>query len=174
MARIVNEQEYTKKRNEILDTAQRLIYSIGYEQMTIQDVIEELKMSKGAFYHYFKSKNDLLEALITHMTEGVIHTIQPIADDPTLSGLEKINRFFDATANWKSARKPFFMALMRSWYSDNNTIVRDKTTAKSIRIISPILNKMVLQAVQEGTFALHILSLLQKSFLPFSLVWAKI
>ncbi len=151
MARSINEQEYNKKQNEILDTAQRLIYTIGYEQMTIQNVIDECQMSKGAFYHYFKSKNDLLEALINHMTEGVILAIQPIADDPTLTGIEKINKFFSTAATWKSARKPFFMALMRSWYSDSNTLVRDKTTTTSIKIVAPVLNKLVAQAVSEGS-----------------------
>jgi AcrR family transcriptional regulator len=151
MARLLNEQEYLKKRNEILDTTQRLVYSIGYEQMTIQHVITELQMSKGAFYHYFKSKNDLLEALIIHMTEGILLAIQPITEDASLSGLEKINRFFNAAATWKSARKPFFLALMKSWYSDENTVVREKTVAASIKIIAPILNQMVVQAVQEGS-----------------------
>jgi AcrR family transcriptional regulator len=151
MARSINEQDYAKKQNEILDTAQRLIYTIGYEQMTIQNVIDECQMSKGAFYHYFKSKNDLLEALINHMTEGVILAIQPIADDPTLTGMEKINKFFSTAATWKSARKPFFIALMRSWYSDSNTLVRDKTTTASIKIVAPILNSLVAQAVSEGS-----------------------
>ena len=35
MARVVKEQEYAAKRNEILDAAQRLIYSKGYTQMAI-------------------------------------------------------------------------------------------------------------------------------------------
>ena len=64
MARIVKEEEYVEKRNEILAVAQRLVYTKGYEQMTIQDMLDELQISKGAFYHYFGSKQALLEALI--------------------------------------------------------------------------------------------------------------
>ena len=48
MARIVKEEAYTGKRNVILDVAQRLIYTKGYEQMTIQDILAELQISKGA------------------------------------------------------------------------------------------------------------------------------
>ncbi|HXZ05870.1 MAG TPA: TetR family transcriptional regulator, partial [Ktedonobacteraceae bacterium] len=47
MARIVKEKEFAGKRNEILDVAQRLIYTRGYEQMTVQDILEELEISKG-------------------------------------------------------------------------------------------------------------------------------
>ena len=49
-------KEPSERRNDILDAARRLIYTKGYEQMTIQDILDELGISKGAFYHYFDSK----------------------------------------------------------------------------------------------------------------------
>ena len=51
------------RRDEFVDAAQRLIQSPGYEQMSVQDVLDELGASKGAFYHYFDSKEALLEAV---------------------------------------------------------------------------------------------------------------
>jgi hypothetical protein len=48
MARTVKAHEYEKKRGQILDTAQRLIYTRGYARLTIQDVLDELQISKGA------------------------------------------------------------------------------------------------------------------------------
>ena len=68
MARIVKEEVYAEKRNAILDVAQRLIYTKGYEQMTIQDMLDDLQISKGAFYHYFDSKQAVLEALVERMS----------------------------------------------------------------------------------------------------------
>lgn len=56
MARIVKEEAYNAKRNEILDIALSLVYSKGYEQMTIQDILDGLHISRGALYHYFDSK----------------------------------------------------------------------------------------------------------------------
>lgn len=47
MARIVKEKAYAVKRNEILEAAQRLVYTKGYEQMTIQDILDSLQISKG-------------------------------------------------------------------------------------------------------------------------------
>ena len=41
------------RRSEILDAAQRLIYIKGYESMTIQDILDEAKISKGGFFHHF-------------------------------------------------------------------------------------------------------------------------
>jgi len=62
VSRSVNAQEYAEKRNAILDVAQRYITTKGYEQMTTQDILEALQISRGAFYHYFESKQALLMA----------------------------------------------------------------------------------------------------------------
>jgi len=68
MARVVKDLKNAARRKDILDVAQRLVVETkGYEGMSIQDVLDELKISKGAFYHYFDSKGDLLEALIERM-----------------------------------------------------------------------------------------------------------
>ena len=53
MARTIKPHEYAEKRNDILDAAQRLVYSKGYERMTIQDILDDVHISSGAFYHYF-------------------------------------------------------------------------------------------------------------------------
>src|SRR5512143_2780441 len=95
MARTVNEKEYALKRNQILDVTQRLIYSKGYEQMAIQDILDELQISKGAFYHYFDSKPALLEALIERVGQEAIQLLNPIVEDPHLGALEKIQRYVD-------------------------------------------------------------------------------
>src|SRR2546430_8516671 len=116
MARIVKEEAYAVKRNEILDVAQRLVYTKGYEQMTIQDILDGLQISKGAFYHYFDSKQALLEAIIERMQHEVEQILLPIVHDRELPALEKLHRFFATVSSWKTARKDFFLALLRVWY----------------------------------------------------------
>ena len=51
------------KRKAILDTAQRLFYQKGFEQTSVQDILNVLKCSKGSFYHHFESKLSVLETL---------------------------------------------------------------------------------------------------------------
>src|SRR6266487_2074070 len=107
MARTVNEKEYRVKLNEILDVAQRLVYTKGYDQMAIQDILDELQISKGAFYHYFDSKPALLEALIERLGQEALRLLNPIVQDPHLGALDKLQRFFDTAVRWKTARKAF-------------------------------------------------------------------
>src|SRR6266700_3782012 len=89
MARIVKEEEYAGKRNAILDVAQRLIYTKGYEQMTIQDMLDDLQISKGAFYHYFDSKQALLSALIERMGDQIEQLVLAIVRQKLLAARVK-------------------------------------------------------------------------------------
>ena len=59
--------EITEKR--ILDAALKLFMEKGYEQTTIQDIVNELgDLSKGAVYHHFKSKEDIVDAVTTRVS----------------------------------------------------------------------------------------------------------
>jgi AcrR family transcriptional regulator len=150
MARIVKEEEHALKRNQILDVVQRLIYAKGYEQMSIQDILDDLQISKGAFYHYFDSKQALLEALIERMMHEAEQIITPIVYDPNLPAIEKFQRFFDTISRWKTARKKIMLALMQSWYSDDNAIVRQKVSMAGLKWFAPYLTVIICQGVQEG------------------------
>ncbi len=153
MARIVKEQAYAVKRNEILDVARRLVDTKGYEQMTIQDILDDLRISKGAFYHYFDSKQALLEALIERMLQEGIQLITPIVHDPHMPALEKLQRYFATVARYKTTQKTFLLALLRVWYTDDNAIVRQKIFAMGVKRVTPLLTAIILQGIQESVFS---------------------
>lgn len=148
MARIV--KEHAVRRNEILDVAQRLVYTKGYEQMVIQDILDELSIAKGTFYHYFVSKQALLEALIERMIDEAELLVSPIIQNAHLSALEKFQQFFAAGAHWKTERMTFLLALFRGWYNDENAIVRQKMRADSVKRLAPLLTSIIHQGIQEG------------------------
>lgn len=150
MARTVNEKEYAEKRDEILDVTQRFVYTRGYEEMSIQDILDELKISKGAFYHYFDSKQALLEALIERMLGELEKMLTPVVQDPHLSALEKLQRFFASLAFFKTERKAYLLALLHGWYRDENAIVRQKVRADGNKLIVAILKHIIRQGIQEG------------------------
>jgi AcrR family transcriptional regulator len=144
------ESAYATRRNAILDAAQQLIYTKGYEQMTIQDILDALGISKGAFYHYFDAKSGLLEGLVERMQEQAETLIVPIARDPNLPALEKLHRLFPTLARWKSMRKEFLLELFPVLYADENAIFRQKTLDLVLTMIGPLLTEIVRQGVAEG------------------------
>jgi AcrR family transcriptional regulator len=147
---MAREAAYAGKRNAILDAAQRLVYTKGYEQMTIQDVLDALRISKGAFYYYFDSKPALLDALLARAQEEVLALLRPIAEDAHLSALEKLRRYFPTLGRWKTDRKDFLLELARVLYSDDNAIFRQKARVRAISTVTPLLTEILRQGIQEG------------------------
>src|SRR5665811_917808 len=126
MARTVNQEEYAAKRNEILDATERLVYSKGYERMTIQDIRGELGMSNGAFFHYFDSKPAVLAAMIERGQPALEQLLLPIVHDPNLSALEKLKRFFGTLDRLRVEQRAVIADLPHIWFADENAIVREK------------------------------------------------
>ncbi len=151
MTRIVKDPDV--RRSEILDVAQKLVYLKGYEQTSIQDIITEIGIAKGTFYHYFSSKLDLLDAMIERMIEQTLQSLEPLVADDQLSALEKFERFFSDLADWKVQNRAFLLDILDIWYKDENAILRDKVNATSVEETVPLLAQIIEQGMAEGTFA---------------------
>ena len=86
--------------NLILDVAFRLFMEKGYEHTSIQDIIDNLGgLSKGAIYHHFKSKEDILVAVTDRMTAESNQMLAVIRDRLDLSGKEKLKTIFRESIN---------------------------------------------------------------------------
>jgi len=84
--------------NQILTVALNLFMQKGYEQTSIQDIINELGgLTKGAIYHHFKSKEEIWQAVIDHAFKGVDEMLSGIRDDKELNGLEKLRKISQAS-----------------------------------------------------------------------------
>ena len=86
----------------ILDVAFRLFMEQGYEHTSIQDIIDHLGgLSKGAIYHHFKSKEDILIAVTDRMTAESNQMLASIRDRMDLCGKDKLKMIFK-----ESIRRP--------------------------------------------------------------------
>ncbi len=153
VARTRNPATHAVRRDAFLDVAQRLMQTRGYEAFSIQDVIDELGASKGAFYHYFGSKADLLEAIVERMADGVEAGWGPIMESPGLPAVERFERIFSTTAQYKNARRELSLAILEAWLSDGNAAVREKLRIMVGRRLTPMLVRIVRQGIEEGDFS---------------------
>lgn len=152
MARTVNSEEHAAKRAAILDATLRLVYAKGYERLTIQDIRTELGISGGAFYHYFPSKPALLEALIASLQEPGDREVAAVAADTHQSATEKLQHYFDTVDRFRAKERRAVDELLRTWYTDENAIVRQKVAEATIARRAPLLTTIVRQGVEEGAF----------------------
>jgi AcrR family transcriptional regulator len=151
MARTLDPVARAVRRDAIVDVAERLIRTSGYEQMSVQAVQDELGVSRGAIYHYFDSKSALLEAVVERMTDAVMSAVEPISDDPELSAPAKLQAVFRAGGQWKSRRRELMLALVSAWFSSDNAIVRERLWAIANARLVPLLAAIVRQGKDEGS-----------------------
>ena len=102
MARTLDPEAHAVRRDAFIDVAERMIQANGYDRVSIQDVLDDVGASKGAFYHYFDSKADLLEAIIERMVHVGISRFGPQIDASDRSAIEKVEGFFGDLAQYKA------------------------------------------------------------------------
>jgi AcrR family transcriptional regulator len=152
MARTLNPEVHAVRRDSFVDAAQRLISTKGYERMSVQDVLDELNASRGAFYHYFDSKTALLDAVTERLVDQGLAAIGPMATDPDRSALEKFEALFAGLAEYKAGQRDLILGFMRAWLADENAIIREHLRRGIVGRLESLLTGIVEQGVREGVF----------------------
>jgi AcrR family transcriptional regulator len=153
LPRTLDPAAHALRRDAFVDAAQHLIQTKGYEQMSLQDVLDELDASRGAFYHYFDSKVALLEAVVERMVDAATDSLAPVVANPDLPALQKLDGVFAGITRWKEERRELVLALIRVWLSDENAIVREKVRQRTAVRLTPLLARIVQQGKAEGVFS---------------------
>jgi AcrR family transcriptional regulator len=152
VARTINPATHAVRRDAFVDVAQRLIQASGYEAFSIQEVIDEVGASKGAFYHYFGAKTDLLEAVVERMADGVEAAWEPVMSRPDRTAVQRFEGILATTAQYKAARRELALAILEAWLSDRNAILREKLRKMVARRLTPVLVRILRQGIDEGEF----------------------
>ena len=90
--------------------------------------------------------------MIERMVEAAIELMVPIALDPELPAIQKLQLVFSTLAAWKGERKEFFVELLRVWMSAPNSVVREHFRREVVVRITPLLTTIVRQGTAEGVF----------------------
>jgi len=151
MPRTANPELRQVRRDAFLDVAQRLIQAEGYEAVSVQDVIDELEASRGAFYHYFDSKEALLDAVIERFTDTALAAVEPIMADPSLRAPRKLERVLGRIAELKAGNKELMVAVIRTWSLPGNALTREKARRLAAERLGPIFARIIRQGIEEGS-----------------------
>ena len=152
MARTVNIEAHRRRSTTFLDTAQRLIEEKGYEQMTIQDVLSELGTSKGSLYHYFDSKEALLEGILDRAIEGYCKPLARCVGDEHLDPVEKLQELFNEMLRDTNGHGRLVVGLAGVLENDENALVRQRMERKADARIGPLIKAIVADGVRCKVF----------------------
>jgi AcrR family transcriptional regulator len=139
------------RRAEFVSIAERLFQTKGYEATTIADVISAAGVSKGAFYHHFKAKEELLEAIVARAATVALGYFERLRADETLDALTRLNRLLAMGRDWKlehmgQLRRTFETALRR----DEDTLTA-RTVEATFSVLSPAIASLIAEGQSEGT-----------------------
>ncbi len=158
--------EVTVKR--ILDASLKLFLEKGYEQTTIQDIINELgDLSKGAIYHHFKSKEDIIDAVSERLFEGTNREILRIKSKKDLTGLEKIRRIYYLSIQNPNQEKLITAAptLLK------NPKFLAEQVITSIEDVAPLLKDLIEEGIEDGSIKADHPKELSEMLILLSNIW---
>ena len=150
MVRIV--KEYAERKKEIMDTARVLFYQNGYANTSVNFIIETIGISKGTFYHYFKSKEDLLDNIVDEFTKEIISKLELVVNDNSLDAISKLNEFYRQAGMYKAENIDIIKTIVNALYNDKNLLLRHKMNKRSTELTLPLMSKVFEQGKNEGVF----------------------
>ncbi len=139
-------------RSRFIDAAWKLFASSGYDGATIEKLVARLRVSKGAFYHYFSSKEDVLNAVVEQMIAEGASEVQSLVERAESSAIEKLNAFLGASRSWRMANIDAVLAVAEVLMRDENIIIRYKLYQHVVSLMQPALSRIIAQGKQEGFF----------------------
>ncbi len=140
------------RREELIDCAQRLFLGRGYEKTTINDVIAATGLSKGAFYHHFRSKEDLLEAITERFARESLAFVIALRADTTLSALLRLNALLGLGRDWKLEHIGELRAMFTTLLRPENGMLYHRIVGAAFSVLAPALAAIIAQGAAEGLF----------------------
>jgi len=146
MKRIVRDP--VQRQQEIMDAAQKLFEKNGYENTSVEQIIRELNISKGAFYHYFESKKDILILLVERFAGEMEGIFKHIVEAENLNAIEKLKLMIRGPEKESKVVNP----LMEIIHKPDNQELQERLNICAVKKLAPLIAQVLEQGNQEKIF----------------------
>ena len=133
---------------KILDTAERLFIEKGYERTSLQDIITETGLSKGAIYHHFTSKEGIFYSVCDRIGQRNGEALSRVRDNPSLNGLEKLRAMFKASLQPERQAKMF---CMMPYLMDNAKFLATELRSIFTEVVPFFVEPIIRQGMADGS-----------------------
>ncbi len=145
MVRTVKKPE--ERRTEIITAARELFHTQGYEKTTMRHVMDKLGIAKGTIYHYFRSKEEMLEAVVSEMVDELMVALEQFVESAEGNALQTLQELI-AAGNVEDEAEPILEGL----HHPGNTGMQTRQLAETITKLTPIYASVIERGVAEGVF----------------------
>ena len=130
------------RRGEILDAAQKLFVERGYAKTTVTDILNVHGLSKGVFYYYFKSKEEVMDAIIERIVDAEVANAKAIVMNPEMTMPQKLCAVLLGQGlpdeNMKNKE-----AMTEQFHVTENAEMHQKSIAQSIKRLAPVIAEII-------------------------------
>jgi len=141
------------RRAELLDRASGLFLRHGYDNVSLNDLIADAGVSKGAFYHWFPSKQALIAALAERSAREGFAGVEDALAQCSGNGLDRLNALLQAGFDVKMKMgTPEQLAAMVSLLRPDNAHLYGRILAVEEELFRPLLTRLISEGVAEGIF----------------------
>lgn len=138
-----------ERRLEIIETAERLFRTVGYASCSVETIIREMGVAKGTFYYYFRSKEEVLGAVVDRALDRLTEMAAEVADDPSQSAMHKMQALLsDSHVGGDDTEQ-----LAEMMHLPENRQLHEATNVQTVLRLSPIFARIIEQGNGEGVFA---------------------
>jgi len=149
---MVRTRNFDQTRRVLVETAGRLFASQGYDGTSVESIVKQAGVSKGAFYHHFGSKEDVLDAVCEAMVAESVGVIRSEVEDVSDGAVSRLNRFISAARSWSLAHLGLLKEVLVVLYRDENATMRRKIEAHTAAVSVPLLADILRQGIEDGAF----------------------
>ena len=141
-----------ERRIKILETAERLFYQKGYEATSIQDILDDLKMSKGGFYHHFESKLQLLDALCEGQMMENGRKMEEAVRAYEGDAIKQLNLLYEHCTLWQEGQTEFTELVLRIAYEGGSVQLRNSLRQAMYSAARPLMKEIIHSGIVQKKF----------------------
>lgn len=142
--RVVKEAE--ERKNEILNVAERLFCTRGFDNTSTNDILDEIGIARGTLYYHFKSKEDILDAVIERVTNQIVAKAAVIALDDSVPVLERLTRTILAL----NVEGELGTMIMEEVHRPQNALLHQKLEDRLLRRVNMLVTKIAEDGIKQG------------------------
>ncbi|MBN2603060.1 MAG: TetR/AcrR family transcriptional regulator [Candidatus Thermoplasmatota archaeon] len=137
-----------RRRDVIIDTAESLFIGKGFNNTSVDEIVNKLGVAKGTFYYYFKSKEEILDELLNRYLKNIKTIADQIVLSDELNAPDKIVLLFKQISKYSTRKKNIFEYI----HKESNAQLHVKYEKKGFPMLIPSFVTMIEQGVKEGVF----------------------
>lgn len=142
-------KEAMERRNEILDVADELFGQKGFDGTSTNDILEKVGIARGTLYYHFKSKEDIMDALIERYNAQILGAAKEIATNKSLPVNERIIRVVMALNISSGNGKDIIDHI----HKPQNALMHQKIQKVIMNGLPPILTEIIREGIEQGLFS---------------------